>query len=379
MDKRSKLQIEPLENRLVPTITNISLTGTTLSVTGNSGNDMVQFTNIVINNVTYVAVTYRQGNSDNFNSQFFLASQVTVLSANLDGGNDYVANVTSVTAVFDGGTGLDYMEGGFGDDVLNSGAGDDFMVDNRGGRNTFLGDGGNDIASSTVAGANMQGGDGDDLLYDIIPGGNTFDAGTGTDVVVSRFGDAVNNVGAGDIDVRFGQSTNLFFVDADRDVLFIFGTEAADSITVNDGGNNNITANVTTGGVTTSATFSRNDVRAIGVLGNGGDDYIDNNTGESGPGALFMVAYGGAGNDDQRGSGGRDFLKGGGGNDNISGRSSGGDVIGGDAGFDTLRADDGAGVESNRDFIYADPGETVLTDGQDVVGGQFNDRNWFNT
>ncbi len=380
MAKRSnspRLSLERLETRLTPAVTSITLAGGSLTVQCDGGNDMVQFSNTTIGGVNYVAVMYRVGNSNCFNSAFFNANQVTSITANANGGNDYLANLTNETTTLNGSNGgVDYLQGGTGNDVLNGGGGDDFIVDNAGGMNTFNGGAGNDILSSTLAGQTLNGGDGNDFLYDII-GGSTHNAGAGLDTVISTNADTRISVEADDLDVRFGQATTTVFYDATRQVLFVVGTAGNDTITIDPtvGNPNNITVNFNGSGI---FSIARSAVRGIGVLGGDGNDVIDNNTDDNvsdGNNAIFMVAYGGNGNDDQRGSGGRDFLKGGGGNDFISARSGGSDIIGGDAGVDVLVADNGAGVASGRDFIYADPGETVTTDGNDVVGGQFLDNN----
>jgi Ca2+-binding RTX toxin-like protein len=353
---KNQLQAELLEDRAVPAA-NVVLSAGVLTITGDSGGDRVQVS--TINNGAAVQVQYNTATNPAAMATF-RAGDVQSIVINGNGGDDYLANLSLETTTINGGTGNDYLQGGLGNDNLNGQGGDDIAIDNTGGSNNFTGGTGNDVLSSTVAGANMNGGDGNDILYDII-GGSNFNGGNGTDIVIATAADPVLG---GEQNVRFGTTTAA--VARIGDVLYINGGAADDSIDINNGPNN--TVRVVMNGVTTSV--SSVGLRSIAVLGGAGNDRIDNNT------ALFMVAYGGDGNDDLRGGDAFDFLKGGGGNDLVSARSSGNDFISGDAGADTLVSDNSFQL-SGKDIVAADPTDTVMTDGNDIVVGTllFNFRN----
>jgi Ca2+-binding RTX toxin-like protein len=367
---RSKLDLNSLEAREVPAVgLSLSAAGA-LTLTGDGAADRVLVS--TVGNQIQAQFTNAGGGLTTVSVD---ATAVTSIVMNGNGGNDYLANTTGVFSALNGGTGDDYLQGGTGNDTLNGNAGNDVLIDNAGGVNTFNGGVGDDQLSSTVAGATMNGGDGNDLLYDII-GGSTHNGGAGTDNIITNVGDTLvgndrNNNGA-DLVTSFGATTARAAV-LNR-ILYVNGTAGSDTITIDDAGPN---VKVSVNGQTSF--FGRASFRGIGVLGGDGNDVIDNNTGDANPAtAVFMVAYGGNGNDDIRGSGGFDFMKGGAGNDFISARSGGGDFIGGDAGADTLVSDNAAGVDSGRDTLYADPTDTVTTDGRDKVVGTFL-ADWFST
>jgi Ca2+-binding RTX toxin-like protein len=348
--KKTRMKVESFEARITPAVT-VGLSGATLFASSNSASDRVQVQ--TVDNGANLQVTFTNA-TGGLSTQKFAAANVNNILLIGNGGDDYLANLTGVAATISGGSGNDYLQGGTGNDVLNGNGDSDVLIDNAGGINTFDGGGGNDTLSSTVAGATMIGGGGNDLLYDII-GGTFFDAGSGTDIVIGRND---NTILGGEQVVRFGSTTAPFLVIGD--VLYINGGTGDDSIVIDPGANNTVV--LTFNGQKT--TIPATGLRSIAVLGNAGNDTIDNNTG------LFMVAYGGDGNDDIRGGDGFDFLKGGGGNDFVSARSSGNDFISGDAGADTLVSDNSF-QPSGKDTLAADPTDSIQTDGADIVTGTF--------
>lgn len=368
---RSTLDLNRLEAREVPAVAASLSAAGVLTLTGDGAADRVLVS--TVGNQVQAQFTNAAGSPTTLSVD---AAAVKGLVLNGGGGNDYLANTTGVFAALNGGTGDDYLQGGAGNDVMNGGAGNDTLIDNTGGTNTFIGGDGDDQMSSTVAGATMDGGAGNDLLYDII-GGSKFTGGAGVDNVIVKAGDALTDLDPtnntnNDLVTVFGQTTAPTAV-INR-ILYINGTSGNDTITIDDAGPN---LKVTINGQ--SSYFGRASIKGIGVLGNDGDDKIDNNSDDNNASrAVFMVAYGGNGNDDLRGSAGFDFLKGGAGNDYVSARSGGNDFIGGDAGADTLVSDNGAGVDSGRDTIYADPTDTVSAEARDKVVGTFLP-NWFGT
>jgi Ca2+-binding RTX toxin-like protein len=369
----AKPQIEALEAREVPAVgLSLSAAGV-LTATGDGAADMVRVSNV--GNQVQVQFTNAAGTLSTASVD---ANIVTAVVLNGGGGNDYLANNTFLPGTINGNGGNDYLEGGTGNDTLNGGTGDDILIDNAGGLNRFNGGAGNDVLSSTVAGAVMNGGEGNDLLYDII-GGSTHTGGGGFDNIIANVGDTITdadrtNATNNDLVTTFGISTAQAAV-VNR-ILYVNGGDGNDTITIDDAGANVV---VRVNGQV-AGTFARSSFKGIGVLGGNGDDFIDNNTGDQDSSrAVFMVAYGGNGNDDLRGSGGFDFLKGGAGNDFVSARSGGNDFISGDAGADTLVGDNGAGVISGRDILLADAQDVqILTDGNDIVTGTFLYQ-WFNS
>lgn len=362
----AKPRFEPLEAREVPAVgLSLSAAGV-LTATGDAADDMIRVSNV--GSQVQVQFTNLAGKLSTLSVD---ASFVTAVVLNGGGGNDYLANNTFLAGTVNGGGGNDYLEGGTGNDGLNGNGGDDILIDNAGGLNRFSGGTGNDLLSSTVAGAVMNGGDGNDLLYDII-GGSTHTGGAGFDNIIANVGDTITdadrtNNTSNDLVTTFGISTARTAI-VNR-ILYINGGDGNDTITIDDAGPN-VTVRINGQAV---GTFGRASFKGIAVLGGNGDDRIDNNTGDQNAAtAVFMVAYGGAGNDDLRGSGAFDFLKGGGGNDLVSARSGGNDFVSGDAGADTLLGDNGAGVTSGRDILLADAQDVqILTDGNDIVTGTF--------
>lgn len=367
---RSKLDLSSLEAREVPAVGLSLSAGGALIFNGDGAADRVQVSTVG----TQIQAQFTNA-TGGLTTLSIDAGAVTSIVMNGGGGNDYLANTTGVFSALNGGAGDDYLQGGAGNDTLNGNGGNDVLIDNTGGTNIFNGGDGDDQLSSTVAGANMSGGAGNDLLYDII-GGSTHNGGAGTDNIITSTTDTIIgndrlNNGA-DLVTSFGSTTATVAVV--NKILYVNGTTGNDTITIDDAG-----ANVSVNVNGTRTLVSRASFRGIGVLGGNGNDMIDNNTDDNNAArAVFMVAYGGNDNDDIRGSAGFDFMKGGAGNDFVSARSGGGDFIGGDAGADTLVSDNGAGVDSGRDTIYADPTDTVTAEARDKVVGTFLP-NWFGT
>jgi Ca2+-binding RTX toxin-like protein len=350
MKSRLRLGLESFEARVTPAVT-VGLNAGILSASSDAAADRVLAT--TINNGATIQVNYTDAGGA-VQTKTFAAIDVTSIVLVGNGGDDYLANQTGVATTISGGDGNDYLEGGTGNDVLNGNGGSDIAVDNAGGINTFDGGSGNDTLSSIIAGATMIGGDGNDTLYDII-GGTFFDAGAGTDIVIGRND---NTILGGEQVVRFGSTTAPFLVIGD--VLYINGSAADDTVAVSRGADNTLVVNFN--GVKT--TVDATGVRSIAALGGAGDDLLVNNT------ELFMVAYGGDGNDALIGGSGFDFLKGGGGNDLVTGRSTG-DLISGDLGQDLLISGLPVVLPQGRDIVLADGTDLVISDGNDVVVGTF--------
>jgi Ca2+-binding RTX toxin-like protein len=347
--KKNQLNVEHLEDRAVPAA-NVVLSAGVLTVTGDDAADRIQVS--TINNGATIQVQYNTA-TNRLVTQNFQANAVQRILVNSGNGDDYVANLTGVSATLNAGGGNDYIQGGTGTDVMSGGDGNDTVIDNAGGINTFNGNGGDDYLSSTVAGATMNGGDGNDVLYDII-GNSRFDGGGAFDIVISTAADPIQN---GEQNVRFGTTTAQ--VARVGDVLFINGTANDDNISVSQQANGKFLVNFNG----QQTLIDGGGLRSIAVLGGAGNDIITNNTN------LFMVAYGGDGNDILSGGGAFDFLKGGGGNDTIVVSGGNRDFISGDAGADTL-------VSNNRnvndqDTIAADPNDIVQSNGKNIVVGTF--------
>ncbi len=162
----------------------------------------------------------------------------------------------------------------------------------------------------------------------------------------------------------------------DSDVLRIYGTDTADTVTISGYTNaqNEYWVAVTANGVTDQ--FAAAPIRKIYGRMLGGDDYFRNDSsvashvwGNSGIDTLIGGSgadrlFGGSWNDELYGQGGNDFLVGGGANDTIYG-GSGNDRLYGQSGSDQLYG------EGGNDSLIGSSGSDLLDggDGDDYVSG----------
>jgi Ca2+-binding RTX toxin-like protein len=151
-----------------------------LTVSGGSGNDNIQVTNIAPTlwrafiNTAPTTVPLIANGVNTLNMFDAVISRVNVLG---QGGNDTLivnANMTA-PAFMDGGIGNDTMFGGSGNDTMRGGLGNDFLFGNNG--NDFLfGDDGTDFLSGGNDNDRLNGGDDFDR--------DTMNGGAGSDVFV---------------------------------------------------------------------------------------------------------------------------------------------------------------------------------------------------
>lgn len=182
-------------------------------------------------------------------------------------------------------------------------------------------------------------------------GGYTLALAPGTYTVTASGGGLGGSVVFGDVVITSNQNVKRDFVPSavvpfatlSEGRLTVRGTSASDIIRV---GLANGIYSVSLNGK--SRTFSADDVRAIDVLADDGNDLVD-----ASPSTVPLYLLGGAGRDTLVGGSGNDTLTGGGGNDSITG-GHGDDRINALAGNDTVVGGEGA------DRIYGGDGDDKL-------------------
>lgn len=244
----------------------------------------------------------------NLNAIFVVThSWVDRISVDLNDGNDYLVNNSSLILQGNGGNGDDTLYGGSTYDSLAGGNGDDYLS----------GRGGND---------NLFGGDGDDTIYGG-DGHDTIYAGAHDDFVVGGSGDD-NMYGERGNDRMYGmQGEDKIFGAAS----WIVDTQSSDWIY---------------GGTGNDRLWGSDGNDIIG--GGGGDDVMFGRDGSD-------TLVGGSGNDWIDGGDGSDTLKGRSGNDQLFGRY-GLDYLYGGAGDDIL---DG-GDDMQQDHLFGQSGADLF-------------------
>lgn len=162
------LLVESLERREL--LASISLSGTTLTIRGDSWNNDARVDLSGSKVKVQVVSTPRVGFvlTPDVVRKEFSASQVKKINFyGYDGDDRFVNNLKNVPSFADGGNHNDYLQGGGAADQLYGGAGDDTLLGN-GGADILYGDAGNDYLYGNDGNDTLYGGAGDDYLY----GGN---------------------------------------------------------------------------------------------------------------------------------------------------------------------------------------------------------------
>ena len=311
-------------------------------------------------------------------------------NADLDGGGADESIGFAGGVRFVGGQGNDTLIGGDQDDTLIGGPGTDSLVGNEGADDFFAADGEADVLDV----------EDDDVSQDRVFGDTGPNAGVNADTSdaddaedLSFFDDDLD-----DADVTGATEENLVGdAEIDRDgVLRIEGTNADDDIVVfrlDDGsagdddddalGGDRVAVRVNGGEATV---VDRDDISAVYVLGDDGDDLIRG----AGLGDVPLVVDAGAGDDTLLGSAGDDFLAGSFGNDVIDGRGGDDTLVGGRGDFndaDTLSGGAGndtvsyadrtegviVGIGSLDDDGFREEGDDVAVDVEAIIGGEGDD------
>ncbi len=191
---QTRLELERLQDRIVPCHSPVTLHGPTLTIHGTVGDDNVSVSPDT-QDATKLDVAF------NFHTYSFPLSGVKLIVFSGRGGDDLFVNNTSIPTHAAAGTGNSTLIGGSGNDLLVAGTGDDLLIGGAG-NDTLLGSRGNDTLvggdgnDSLVAGAGhdlLQGGAGNDILISGL-GKDTLDGGTGNDFAVNNNGSAVLGV-----------------------------------------------------------------------------------------------------------------------------------------------------------------------------------------
>lgn len=162
------LQVESLQDRIVPAAPVSLNQGHALIIQGSSGADQVTVaqTGSTIQ-VRDDGATYR-----------FSAADVQSIRFSGQAGNDSFANSAQRPVIADGGAGNDTLTGGNGNDRINGGAGND-VLNGRGGNDVLVGGSGNNTISGGSGNDTCVGGPGHNHINGG-PGSNTIqDGGSG--------------------------------------------------------------------------------------------------------------------------------------------------------------------------------------------------------
>lgn len=178
-----------------------------------------------------------------------VASDVSRLTVNADGGNDVVdASTLDRAVVLNGaddndqllaGAGNDVLRGGRGDDILRAGAGRDRLIGNEGndlleggadydvlisgsGNDTLRGDEGNDQVQGGLGNDIVQGGAGNDTLFGGL-GDDQLAGGAGNDTLYDGEGDDLVDGGTGDDRIFSGGGADAFVLRAGDGTDTLFG------------------------------------------------------------------------------------------------------------------------------------------------------------
>ena len=180
---------ESLESRRMLSGVSVSVSGGTMTITGSSKADVISIREDGFGHAPGEVTVY-----DGTTGVTYLATGITAINANMNGGNDRV----------------DFTGSTVGANIHGNGGDDSLSVDDEGsGSSTVSGDAGKD-SISVLHGNNTQvfGGDGDDKIYlntDGDGGTTNTDAGGGNDVITTYGGANTINGGAGtDTLINFG-------------------------------------------------------------------------------------------------------------------------------------------------------------------------------
>jgi subtilase family serine protease len=183
--------MDPLENRRMLSASGAVLSGSTLSITGTSGNDTI-VVQLDPGNSSDVQVTI------NSNSTYFVYSKIKEIKISDGSGNDDVAinGYVDVKAAITAGNGNDTLSGSsYGHDTLTAGSGSDLLISN-GPDDSIKGGSGNDTITGSSAGYDtLTGGSGNDVitsegLKNVLKGGSGNDtlSGGGADSITPGSG-----------------------------------------------------------------------------------------------------------------------------------------------------------------------------------------------
>jgi Ca2+-binding RTX toxin-like protein len=282
--------VEPLDDRILPSVTAVFSAGV-LTVVGDN-----QDNNIVVSRDTaghiFVdggAVAVRGGAPTVANTSLI---EVFGLA-----GNDHISldetNGALPSAYLFGGTGNDTLTGGSGNDRLYGDAGNDILL-GRGGNDQLFGGSGNDTLTGGAGTDQVFGGDGDDLMI--------WNPGDGSDLNEGGAGNDTVQVNGGNVDEVFSVTANGSRVRFDR--------TSPNPFSLDIGSTENLVVNM-----------------------NGGNDVFTAGTGLAG--RINLTVNGGDGNDRITGGDGNDVLHGGNGDDVLIG-GPGRDILDGGPGNNTL-------------------------------------------
>jgi Ca2+-binding RTX toxin-like protein len=372
-----------------------------VSLTGTTGNDTLDFTNVAITGMAQFLAG--AGNdiitgSAAADNMFGEAGNDTL---NGGAGNDTLSGGDGIDTL-NGGDGVDTLSGNGGDDILNGGAGDDiFLVNQDEGFESYDGGAGYDVikatwnnvligmksitgiealSAGTYYNVNIGGSAGADILDftnvsipwspmilagagdDVITGttgadnifgeaGNdTLNGGLGADTLTGGDGNDALNGGDGN-DILSGNLGNDSFSGGAGDDIFLIGGTGDGVDTFDGGAGYDIIkaagANTAIGiaSIVNVEEISNGGFANVSIVGSTGADSI-NLTGVTLTGNIIINA--GAGDDTVVGSAGNDTIEGGAGNDQINGGAgddvflvglgSGSDEYDGGAGYDTIKA-----------------------------------------
>jgi Ca2+-binding RTX toxin-like protein len=285
-----------------------------------------------------------------------------------------------------GESGTENVAGGDGDDLIDGGAARDILAGNNG-SDVIHGDSGDDTLEGGNGADQVDGGSGPDEIFgddgaDLLVGGpdsDTIDAGGGDDTI--RAADDSRD------EIDCGEGNDTVYVEADaptRDVLL--NCETVTPVPP-EGANDSDAASVISGTQLRDvlhgtpgddSLFGKGGPDAL--FGAGGDDYVDGEYGNDelhgGPGNDTMAGragddriFGDAGDDHITGDRGFDHIAGGSGNDEIFGNLDPDTISGGpgDDRINVVRGDiDSVRCGPGRDVVFADPGDSVAGDCEDV-------------
>jgi Ca2+-binding RTX toxin-like protein len=285
-----------------------------------------------------------------------------------------------------GESGTENVTGGDGDDLIDGGAARDILAGNNG-SDVIHGDSGDDTLEGGNGADQVDGGSGPDEIFgddgaDLLvggPGADTIAGGKGDDTI--RAADDSRD------EIDCGEGNDTVYVEADaptRDVLLNCetvtpvppeGANDSDAASVISGTENHDVLHGTPGD---DSLFGKGGPDVL--FGAAGDDYVDGEYGNDelhgGPGNDTMAGragddriFGDAGDDHITGDRGFDHIAGGSGNDEIFGNLDPDTISGGpgDDRINVVRGDvDSVRCGPGRDVVFADPGDKVAGDCEDV-------------
>ncbi len=330
--------MEVIEARNVPAVM-VELVDGVLNIVGDNTDNTVLVS--VVDNQVVV-----KGDNETF---VFDGNDVTMVTSQLNDGNDYFESFVAIPHLVEGGGDNDYIRTDVANDTLVGGDGNDILTD-FGGSNVLVGNDGNDNIWG-FGNDSILGGNGNDTVYSIV-GVSTIDGGAGNDRIitngVSTFVEDAEDRPAVVFKARDGN------VALDNGVLYVNRSPNNDTAVI---WNDDTSVYVLYNGE--FSRFDKDDVTQVaGIMGAGNDKVILSAS------TLDSVFYGAGGNDVLLGGLGNDLLKGGGGNDVLSTGADGQDDITGDSGSDVLyHFTDGFGILHSDvdDFLVAIATNNFLT------------------